>query len=129
MTMWYVGLKSVHVTCVALTLVLFVVRANWMLFAPERLERRWVRILPHCVDTMLLLSALGLVLLLGQYPGVQPWLTAKVVALVAYILLGTIGLKRGATRTIRVTACLAALLVFAYIVSVALTHSPYGLFA
>ncbi len=125
----YVVLKALHVGSVAVTLGLFVLRAGWMVFAPARLERRWVRVLPHCIDTVLLLSAVGLVLLLGQYPGIQPWLTAKVVALLVYIVLGTIGLKRGPTKTIRIAACIAALLVFAYIVSVALSHNPYGLFA
>ncbi|MES1940675.1 invasion gene expression up-regulator SirB [Salinisphaera sp. T5B8] len=125
----YVVLKTLHVGSVVLTLTLFVVRAAWMVFAPARLEQRWVRVLPHCVDTVLLLSALGLVVLLGQYPGAQPWLSAKVLALLAYIVLGTIGLKRGPTKAIRSAACIAALLVFAYIVSVALSHNPYGFFA
>ena len=125
----YVVLKTLHVGSVAATLTLFIVRAGWMVFAPARLARRWVRVLPHCVDTVLLGSAVGLAVLLGQYPGAQPWLTAKVLALVLYIALGTIGLKRGPTKTIRIVACGAALMVFAYIVSVALSHSPYGLFA
>lgn len=125
----YMLLKTLHVGSVILTLTLFVLRAGWMVFAPARLAQRWVRVLPHCVDTVLLGSAVGLAVLLGQYPGAQPWLTAKVLALFVYIVLGTIGLKRGPTKTIRIVACAAALLVFAYIISVALSHNPYGFFA
>ena len=75
------------------------------------------------VDTLLLTSALGRVFWSGQYPFVQTWLTAKVLALVAYIVLGTIALKRGKTKGVRAFALLAALATFAYIVAVALTRN------
>lgn len=86
-----------------------------------------MRILPHVVDTVLLASAVALVVVVQQYPFVDPWLTAKVCALLVYIGLGTIALKRGRAKTIRLLALLAALLVFAYIVSVAVSHNPWGL--
>ena len=59
------------------------------------LQQRWVKIVPHVVDTLLLVSALTLVFWSDQYPFEQPWLTAKVLALIVYIALGTIALKRG----------------------------------
>ena len=58
----------------------------------------------------------------GQYPFAQSWLTAKVIALIVYIALGTIALKRGKTKAVRSGALLAAIVTFAYIVSVALTR-------
>ena len=67
-------------------------------------------------------SALVLVFWSRQYPFVQAWLTAKVLALVVYIVLGTVALKRGKTRGVRAFALLAALATFAYIVAVALTR-------
>lgn len=97
-----------------------------MLADSVRLQRRWVRIVPHVIDAVLLASALGLIAILRQYPFVQNWLTAKVLGLVLYIILGTIALKRGSTKTIRATAWIAALIVFGYIVGVALTRSPLG---
>lgn len=93
-----------------------------MLLDSPILQRRWVRIAPHTIDTLLLASALVMVFWSGQYPFVQNWLTAKVIALVAYIGLGTIALKRGKTRAVRVIAFISALLAFAYIVGVALTR-------
>lgn len=86
------------------------------------LERRWVRILPHVIDTLLLGSALIMVFWSGQYPFAQPWLTAKFIALIVYIGLGTIAIKRGKTMTTRRCALLAALATFAYIVAVAVTR-------
>jgi len=90
------------------------------------LQRRWVRITPHVIDTVLLASAIGLALILEQYPFVHDWLTAKVLGLIAYILLGSIALRYGPNKLIRVVAWVAALAMFGYIVSVALTHTPLG---
>jgi uncharacterized membrane protein SirB2 len=56
-------------------------------------------------------------------------LTVKVVALVGYIAVGTVALKRGRTQAIRRTAFFAAAIVFFFIYSVARTHSPLGLLA
>lgn len=123
---WYSTLKMIHVSSVCLSLGLFVLRGGWMIADSPRLQQRWVKVLPHLVDTTLLLSATGLVLILQQYPFVQSWLTAKVLALVVYIVLGSIGLKYGRSKPIRIVACVAAVAVFGYIVSVALTHNPLG---
>jgi uncharacterized membrane protein SirB2 len=87
-----------------------------------------VRIAPHVVDTVLLASAIYLAVTIQQYPGVAQWLTAKVVALVFYVVLGSIGLKRGKTKAIRVAAWLSALATFAYIVGVALTRNATVVF-
>jgi uncharacterized membrane protein SirB2 len=118
----YLALKHLHVTCAVLSGSFFLLRGLWMLTDSPLLQRRWVRVVPHVVDTLLLATALVLVFWSGQYPFVQPWLTAKVLALMAYIVLGTVALKRGRTKGVRTLALVAALAVFAYIVAVALTR-------
>ena len=118
----YLAIKHIHITFAVLSGSFFLLRGLWMLLDSTMLQRRWVRIVPHVVDTVLLTSALVLVFWSGQYPFVQNWLTAKVLALLAYIVLGTIALKRGKTKGIRTFALLAALATFAYIVAVALTR-------
>lgn len=123
--MSYLLLKQVHVACVILSGLGFLWRGVAMLLNSPLLQARWVRLLPHVIDSLLLLSALSLVWLSRQYPFVQPWLTAKVFGLLLYILLGTIALKRGRTYAVRATAFALALLTFAYIVGVALTRNPY----
>lgn len=121
----YALIKTVHVSSVIASLSLFGLRGYWMLHASHRLAQRWVRILPHLIDTLLLASAITLVVLSHQYPFVEPWLTAKVVALLLYIGLGMIALRRGRTRQLRTVAWLSALLVFGYIVAVARTRDPW----
>ncbi len=118
----YLALKHVHMTAVALSGSLFLLRGMLMLADSPRLADRWARIVPHVIDTVLLASAIALVVWSRQIPFVQPWLGAKVVALCAYIVLGSIALKRGPSKGWRSLALLAALLVFAYIVAVALTR-------
>ncbi len=129
MTSAYAVLKALHVGCAAASIAFFCVRGAWMLAAPERLRRNWVRVLPHVVDTVLLASAIALAVMLRNYPLTHGWLTAKVVGLFAYIALGTIALKRGRTRGIRIAAFAGAIVTFAYIVSVAVTKSPAGFLA
>lgn len=117
-------LKTVHMTCAALSLGGFVLRGIWMLRDSPLLQARLTRILPHVNDTLLLGSALWLAFCIEQYPFVHGWLTAKVLALLAYIVLGSIALKRGKTKTVRTVAFALALVAFFYIVTVALTRNP-----
>lgn len=120
--MTYLAIKHLHIACAALTGILFSVRGVWMLRESPLLQQRWVKIVPHVIDTMLLASALTMVAWSGQYPFAQNWLTAKLFALIVYIGLGTIALKRGRSKRVRAVAFVAALLVFCYIVKVALTR-------
>jgi uncharacterized membrane protein SirB2 len=119
----YLAIKHLHITCAALSGSFFLLRGLWMLTDSPLLQQRWVRVVPHIVDTLLLATALVLVFWSGQYPFVQPWLTAKVLALVAYIVLGAVALKRGRTKGVRTVALVAALAILAYIVAVALTRA------
>jgi uncharacterized membrane protein SirB2 len=116
--------KTIHVACAILTIGGFTVRGLWMWRASPLLNNTWVKVLPHIIDTVLLAAGILLAIEIHQYPGTHAWLTAKVLGLLAYIVLGSIALKRGKTKTIRVAAWIAATLVFFYIVSVALTRSP-----
>ena len=120
----YIAIKFVHVGCVAISYALFVVRGAWMLRESGLLQRRWVKVVPHAVDSVLLVSAIALALMSHQYPLVNNWLTAKVAGLLIYIGLGTVALKRGKTRATRIAAWIAAQAVFIYIVAVAFTHRP-----
>ena len=117
----YIAIKHFHIVCAALSVALFILRGIWMLRESTMLQRRWVKIAPHIVDTLLLTSAIIMVVLSGQYPFVQGWLTAKVLALAVYIALGAIAFKRTRNKTVRVWAFIAALVVFAYIGAVAMT--------
>jgi uncharacterized membrane protein SirB2 len=125
----YLLLRHIHITSVALSGVGFFVRGIWMLLDSPLLKQRWVRVVPHIVDTVLLASATALAVISSQYPLAQNWLTAKVVGLVVYVVLGALALRRGKTKAARVAYFVAALLVFGYIVSVAMARNPLGVLA
>ncbi|MDO8990261.1 MAG: SirB2 family protein [Sideroxyarcus sp.] len=122
--MYAAALKHIHIASVTLSYTLFFLRGVWMLRDSPISQQRWTRIAPHVVDSVLLASAIALAWQLGFSPLEQPWLAAKIAALLLYIVIGSVALKRGKTKRIRLFAWLAAQLVFVYIVSVAMTHNP-----
>jgi len=121
--MIYPSVKFLHVAAVLTTIVLFCLRAYWRAAASPRLAQRWVRVFPHVVDTVLLVSGIWLAWQLGTAAW-RGWLPAKLFGLAAYIVLGTIALRRGRTPAIRLAATALALASLAYIVAVALTKTP-----
>ena len=117
--------KSIHMITVAITITGFLVRGYWMFRDSPLLKARLTRILPHVNDTVLFCSAIWTGSLIGQYPFVSGWLTAKVIGLLGYIVLGALALTYGRTRTIRTYAFIGALICFAYVVAVAATKNPF----
>lgn len=116
-------LKAVHITCVVSSYTLFMLRGIWNLNDSAIMRQRWVRIVPHFVDTLLLASAIALAISIQQYPFVDTWLTAKVIGLLLYISLGTVALRFGRSKSMRLFAWLAAQVIFVYIVLVAISHN------
>ena len=126
---FYVQIKWVHVAAVILSGALFSIRggaqllgASWKMAAP-------LRYLSYTVDTVLLTAALMLATILHQMPFVNGWLTAKVLLLVVYIVLGSYALKRAPTRRARALCWIAALAVYVFIASIARAHHPLGILA
>jgi uncharacterized membrane protein SirB2 len=122
--MSYATLKMIHVTSVIISYLLFSLRSIWKMRESSALQRRWVKVTPHVVDTILLTSAIVLAIRIHQDPIHDSWLSAKVIGLLAYIGLGMMALKFGKTRKARMYAWIAAQLTFLYIVLVALTKNP-----
>ena len=129
MTGYYLLLRHAHIGCAILTIALFVLRGGLMLAESPWQGNIVLRYLPHVVDTVLLTTALMLATVIHQYPFSAGWVTMKVVLLVVYIVLGSIALKRGRTKRIRTAALVVALLTIGFLVTVARTHHPLGVFA
>ncbi|MCL2589960.1 MAG: SirB2 family protein [Betaproteobacteria bacterium] len=122
----YLITKIIHQTCVTLSGIGFALRGIWMLRDSPLLSRRWVRVVPHCVDTLLLASATTLAILSAQYPFVLPWLTAKLIGLLIYILCGMMALRWGRTKRQQIFFFVLALLAFLYIVGAAWWRTPWS---
>ena len=119
----YSSLKLIHIGAAIVTFSGFCLRGYWMLAGSELLQAKIVRIAPHVVDTVFLLSGIGLIVTLDLPVMSQDWLLMKFAALIVYIVLGMFALRRGRTHGVRLTAFVLALATFAYIVGVALTRS------
>jgi uncharacterized membrane protein SirB2 len=117
-------MKSIHLITLTLTILGFMLRGYWMIIESPLLKARPVRVFPHVNDTVLLVSAIWAAALIGQYPFVNGWLTAKILGAVAYIVCGAIALTYGKSKSIRKRFFIAALMCFGYVVWVAATKNP-----
>ncbi len=125
----YALVRTLHISCATLSIALFATRGGMQLAGWNWRRWHWLRWLPHVNDTLLLGAAVTLALISHQYPLQQPWLTAKVVALVVYVGLGAMALRAGASALRQRLAYAASLATVAYIVGVAVTRSAsLGLF-
>lgn len=120
----YTALKASHVGLAYLSILLFIIRFGLFKLKPAFKNNIILKILPHIIDTLLLVFAIWLCVMIGQYPLTDHWITAKVLGLVAYIGFGVIAIKKGKTW-----AFVAALVSFAYIFSAAKAHSALSFFS
>jgi uncharacterized membrane protein SirB2 len=120
--MAYAAVKLLHITCVIVSISLFILRGVLQLQGKPWRQQAMLRIAPHMVDTILLGSALLLAFSIQQYPFANGWLTAKVIALLAYIAFARQALKERTRH--RVAYFVVALISVTYIVGVAFSHSP-----
>lgn len=129
MAEWYLQLRHFHIGLAIATVTLFTIRGLLMLAGSAWSNAAMLRYASYTIDTLLLTAALMLTNVIHQYPFQTGWLTMKVVLLVVYIVLGSIALKRGRTRSVRVAAFVAALLTVGFLFTVARAHHPLGVFA
>ena len=116
-------IKLIHMTTAFISISFFIVRGLWVFKESSMMSKKWVKILPHINDTILLTTAIMLAIATQQYPLVHTWLTAKVIALIVYIVLGMFALKRAKEMKNKVLFFILSLLTFSYLVGVALTRT------
>lgn len=127
--MTYAELKLLHMTCASISIALFVLRAGLALAGVNWRQWKLLKVLPHVNDTVLLTAAIVLATWGGLAPWAHPWLGAKVLALLAYIGLGSVALRAEQTQAKRWAFSVLALSTVGYIVGAALTKSAsLGLF-
>lgn len=120
----YMIVKHFHMTTVAVSLALFILRFYWFNRDPDKLQLKWVKVLPHVVDTLLLVSAITLCVLIQQFPFVDSWLTAKVIGLVCYIVMGLVALKLGRNMLMRWIGFLGGIAWLVFVAKVAILKQP-----
>jgi len=116
-------IKLIHMSTAFISISFFLIRGFWVFNNSSMMSKKWVKILPHVNDTVLLITATLLALSIQQYPFVDGWLTAKFTALIIYIIFGMFALKRAREMKNKVLFFILALVTFSYIVGVALTRT------
>jgi uncharacterized membrane protein SirB2 len=129
LALYYQDIKWLHIGCVAMSGSLFAFRGFLVVCNSERANNRGLARASYVIDSALLGAAILLTVIIHQYPLLDAWLTVKVALLVFYIVLGILALRRGKTRRLRIACFAAALLVYGFIISVAVSHDPRGLFS
>ncbi|TDF42303.1 invasion protein [Alteromonadaceae bacterium M269] len=121
----YAAIKHLHLTAVALSVLLLVLRFIWLQRSSDMLQKKWVKIVPHAIDTVLLLSAATLCVLIAQYPFVHGWITEKFIAVIIYIFMGFVALKIGKTKRTQWIGFVGAIFWLAVIGKLAVLKQPF----
>ncbi len=117
----YIAIKHIHMLAALVSVVGFALRGALKIRQSSLIERTWVRITPHIVDTILLVSALYLLISSQMWPTQHPWVAAKITALFVYIGLGLMTMRFSQTQKQRLIAYFMTLLCGIYIISVAIS--------
>lgn len=122
---YYLPIKHLHMTCAYLSITFFLIRAFWSITGSGLLQKGFVKVAPHVIDSILLICGFTLAAVIGPN---QPFILAKIVALIAYIGVGTIAIKRGKTPAQKLIATVIASLIFLYIIGAAINKSALSWF-
>ena len=120
----YMAMKHLHLTAVALTILFFITRFIWKQIGSPMSDKKWVKILPHVIDTVLLTSAIALCIIVSRYPFIHAWVTFKLLAVIGYIILGLIALKKAQTKAMQWTSFVLALILLGATAKVAILKQP-----
>lgn len=114
-------MKHLHMTLAFISIALLTLRFAWTLLNSAQLEKKWVKIAPHIIDTLLLLLGIGLAVKLSLNPFEQLWFGEKLIAIFAYIFTGIFTLKLAKTKLMQVIGYLGTLGWFMLIVKLVMT--------
>lgn len=117
----YLTIKAIHMTCAYLTVAFLLFRIFLSVYRPVLLQQKWAKILPHIIDSVLLLCAILMVSIIGPN---HPFILVKILLLLVYIGSGYLVLKVFKTITSKIAGSLFILFLFFIIVGVAIHKSP-----
>jgi len=101
--------KHIHMTVAVISIALFTLRFIWTLMSSAQLDKKWVKVLPHIIDTVLLGLGIAMAVQLSINPFEQLWLAEKILAVFAYIFTGYYTLKIARNRVFQILGYLGAM--------------------
>ena len=121
----YMMAKHLHLSLIAVSVLFFITRYIWVMTDSDMMQKKWVKVAPHIIDTLLLTSALVLCVILSQYPFVTGWLTEKFIGLILYIGFGLLALKLGKDKNIKTVGFVFAIATVVFMVKLAITKQAF----
>ena len=118
-------MKHFHMLLAVLSISLFTVRFFWLLKESDMLSKKWVKITPHVIDTLLLAIGVTMAVKLAINPLEYMWLGEKIIAIFAYIFTGYYTLKLARNRMMQIMGYLGALGWFVLIFRIAQTKQTF----
>ncbi|GEM77431.1 SirB2 family protein [Vibrio sagamiensis] len=123
----YTALKHIHLVTIALSVTLLSLRFILMMMDSPKRNHKFLKIFPHIVDTALLLTGIGLIMVTGFMPFTEgaSWLTNKLTCVLAYIALGFFALKLAKNKLLKTFAFFGALGWLVMAANIAVSKSPH----
>lgn len=125
---YYLEIRILHIIAVCLSGAIFFVRGVGLICGRTWPRSIWVRYPVYIVDCTLLIAALILMSIIQQNPFSHSWLGLKISLLAFYIWLGIQAFRQHQSRPHRIAFWCSALLIYLYIISIAIAHHPLGAF-
>lgn len=122
----YVLLKMLHMATAYLTILLFALRLVLDAAGRPGWRQTPLRFIPHINDTILLVSAISLLFVVGYISAMPNWIIAKIVLLVGYIIAGVFALKTTVAKPVRIVAAVLALAQVLGILHLAMAKPFFG---
>jgi uncharacterized membrane protein SirB2 len=120
----YLALKHAHAGMAYLSALLFLVRFGLAYAGSGLMRNKLLKVMPHVIDTLLLVLAIILCIQLGQYPLTDGWLTTKLLGLVLLIGTGVVAIRKR-----NLLFAVLTLLLYVFIIGVAKTHNSLSWFS
>ncbi|WP_341503419.1 SirB2 family protein [Gallaecimonas sp. GXIMD4217] len=120
----YLPLKGLHSLAIAASALLLVYRfiLDWR--GRDWRQSKWLTLVPRANDALLLVSAFGLCFVINQFPFMSPWVTEKLLGLLAYVVLGVVALQNSRSLLMRSFAVAGALGWIVYNAKLAISKTP-----
>jgi uncharacterized membrane protein SirB2 len=118
----YSIIKHLHITLAIISIGGFIIRGGLKIAGSRLMNKKWIKIIPHIIDTALLSCGLFMAFILGLTLSNSAWLMAKMIALLAYITFGMITLRFAKTNALRSISYGLAIACFGYMLLVAKTR-------
>jgi len=116
-------IKLIHLIFIFSSFISFTSRIGLSVFKPSLLQNKFIKIAPHVIDTILLLSGITLVIQGNWLAGEFGWIVSKFVLLLAYIGLGVMAMRFSGIK--RWLAFVAAIICFISIFIIAITKNGF----